>query len=200
MIEWLPYLGLVLGIVAALPYDRDMFRGTTKPNQITAGLWAFESGIALVAAWSEGAWLTNLPVIGAFLCPLTGFILALTLKQAQWKLTPFDWLCGAMSITALLAWWVTNNANWAIFFAIMADVMAAIPTIKKSIIQPESETRISYLIGSISFTLGLFAVKDWSFAEMAFPLYAVFIDGLIAAILYFPRNRTVPASEAAGSQ
>ncbi|MDX9689259.1 MAG: hypothetical protein EOM37_00225 [Proteobacteria bacterium] len=189
MLEWLPFVGLAMGIAAALPYYRDMFKGTTKPNQITAGLWAFESGIALVAAWSEGAILTNIPVLSAFLCPMVGFVLALTLKQAQWKLTLFDWLCGAMSVTALLAWWATADANWAIFFAIVADIMAAIPTIKKSISHPESETRISYAIGGLSYVLGLFAIKDWSFAEMAYPLYAVFIDTFIAIILYFPRKQ-----------
>ena len=58
--HWLVLLSAAISMTGVAAYIRDMFRGTTKPNLVTWGLWAFAPFIATGAALAADAdhWAT----------------------------------------------------------------------------------------------------------------------------------------------
>ena len=197
MAQYWTLFGFALFLFAAGGYWVDMFKGKARPNRVTAFLWSVEGAIAASAAISDGVSWAVLPVIASALCPFIGFVLSFVLKQAYWKITTFDIVCGSFSVLALVFWKVTGNPNIAICFAILADFTAAIPTIVKSWKHPHTEAVIGYAPCIFGFATSFLALQSYSFAEMAFPAYGAFVCALITAAIYGGRRRVSLASSIA---
>ena len=96
-----------------------------------------------------------------------------------------DYVCGALSILGLILWLITQQGNVAILFAIFADALAALPTIKKSYEEPKSESYLVFLFGCINATLTLLTIQVWTFANYAFPAYILAVCLLLVLLIKF---------------
>lgn len=184
MLQYLVFVGVGINLVGAIPYIRETLRGTTKPNRVTWLMWSIAPLIATAAAFSDGIRLATLPVFMAGIMPLTILAASFINKEAYWKLETFDYLCGFFSLTALILWAITKEPLVAIFFAIIGDFFAAIPTLVKSWRHPETETASAYVASLLATLTSFFAITLWTFSAYAFPLYLVMINGLVILAIY----------------
>jgi hypothetical protein len=189
MLEYLVLVAAAASLTAALVYIRSMFKFNTKPNRVTWLMWGVAPLIATAAEVSNGVGWAALPVFMSGFCPLLIFSASFFIKKAQWKLTKIDYLCGALSALALVLWYVTENPNVAITFAISSDALAAAPTIKKALSNPETESIWPYLIGIFSPLTSYIAASTWGFGEIAFPSYLVAINVLLVIAVYNKKLR-----------
>ena len=164
-------LGAVIYFFGALSYLISTIKGTTKPNRVTWFLWAFAPLIAFVAQIGEGVGIQSLMTFIIGFTALLIFIASFLSKEAAWKLSRFDFICGFLSLVGLLLWYVTKNGNFAILFAILADIMATVPTLTKSYSYPETENYHDYLGAFINALITLLTIDIWNFAYVGFPLY-----------------------------
>ena len=178
-LAYIVFIGAAVQLIGVAAYVKETLRGNTKPNRVTWFLWSVAPLIATSAAIFKGVKLSVLPVFmsgfGPFLVLLASFIS----KKSYWKLKSFDYLCGACSILALIFWGITKEPNSAILFAVVSDALAAIPTLIKSWKYPETETVGAYTTGLFNAFTSFFAMKTWSFAEMAFPFYLVIVSSCL---------------------
>lgn len=77
--------------------------------------------------------------------PILVFTVACFNKAAYWKMGKFDYICGFVSILALVAWYMTKSPNVAILLAILSDALAALPTLIKGWNFPETENGFLFL-------------------------------------------------------
>lgn len=182
-INYLIYITSFAQLVASTHYAYETIKGRTKPNRVTWFLWATAPLIATAAALSTGSKISSLPVFMAGFGPLIVFAASFVNKKSYWKLERFDYFCGLFSVLALLFWYLSKNPNIAILFSILSDGLAAVPTIRKSWVNPETETLSPYLVTAVSSALALFSVRSWEFSEWAFPAYLVFICTLFTLII-----------------
>ncbi|MFA6280317.1 MAG: hypothetical protein WC612_05955 [Bdellovibrionales bacterium] len=182
-------IGTIVHLFGSMAYVRDTYLGRSQPNRVSFFLWAFAPFIGVAAALAQGVTWAVFPVFLAGFGPCMIFMASFHNKNAAWKLGKFDWVCGALSLAALVLWAITKNPNIAILFAILSDGAAALPTIKKSWTHPESETIWVYLGASFSSSTGLYLAKDMSFAEIAFPSYLIMLCGLIASLILIGKWR-----------
>ena len=84
-------------------------------------------------------------------------------KKAYWKSEPRDYYLMAAAIIGIILWAITDNPNFAILFSLIADVLAALPTLIK-----------------VGFQVGLFLWKAmvrlatpriWAISSVDFPCY-----------------------------
>ena len=160
-------------------------KGTTKPNKVTWFLWSVAPLIAFFAQISKGVGLQALMTFSVGFVPLIIFIVSFVNKNAHWQITKFDISCGLLSLGGLSLWLVTKEGNIAIFFSVVADFFAAIPTIIKSYRAPETENSTAYLMSGLNGLITSLTIKSWTFAYYAFPLYMIFANGLIYALVQF---------------
>lgn len=190
MWKFLPYLvflGAFIQLFGVVVYIRETLAGRTKPNRLTWLLWSIAPLIGTAAAVSAGAGLATLPVFMAGFGPLLIFLASFANRQAYWHLTPFDYGCGILSGLALLLWLVTNEPLVAIVLAIMADLLAAVPTINKAWHFPETENVSVYLTGLISTTTSFAASTHWNWVELSFPVYLCLICLILIMLIIRPR-------------
>lgn len=186
-LQYLVFLGATVQLVGIVSYIRETLQGDTKPNKITWLMWAVAPLIATAAALSDGVGWAVLPVFMAGFGPLMVFIVSFVNPNAYWKLERFDYLCGFCSLLALVLWGITKEPVIAIVFAIASDGFAAIPTLMKLWIYPETETVSPFTAGLFSALTSFAAIKIWSFSSYAFAAYLVVIN--ICLIFAFYRRK-----------
>lgn len=177
-------LGTIANLVGGFSYIRGTLRGTTKPNRVSWLLWAAVPMIATFAGLASGATWALLPVFMAGFIPFLIFIFSFVNKNAYWKLGTLDYICGAVSVLAVILWMLTKEAGIAITFAIIADTLASIPTIVKAWQNPETESGGPFLGGMVSQTTGLIAAQMWVFTEVGFTIYLLSINTVILFSIY----------------
>lgn len=184
MFQYLVLVGAALNLSGTYVYIRDIIKGTTKPNRVTYLMWSIAPLIATIAALASGVWWAVVPVFATGLGPLIVLIVSFFVKGSYWKLGRYDYICGTFSLLALILWGITNQPTIAIIFAIVSDAFAALPTLKKSWTNPETESGSAYVLAMIATITTYAAVKTWVFSEYGFATYIIFMDGLIALFVY----------------
>jgi len=187
MLQYLVLLGALVQLIGISSYIKDTVKGKTKPNRITWIMWSIAPMIATFAAISEGVTWTIIPTFMSGFGPLLVFISSFVNKKSYWKLSKIDYICGAFSLLALILWAITSQASIAIVFAILSDLTASFPTLIKAWRQPETESTAPFTAGLFAQFTAAFAMKSWSFAELAFPVYLVLIN--IILILTIVRKK-----------
>lgn len=178
-------LGAVLNLVGTLGYVKDTLRGKTKPNRVSWLLWALAPLIAFAAMIDEGVGLQSLMTFMVGFGPLMVFVASFVNKKSVWQLSRLDYSCGALSLLGLVLWLLTKEANLAIIFAIMADGLAAVPTIVKSYKDPQTESSLVFGLGAISAAITLLTIDNWNFATYGFAAYILAITVLLYILIRF---------------
>ena len=184
-------VGAIIAAAGSLSYLVDTLKGKVKPNRVSFLLWSLAPLIAFFAEVKQGVGIQALMTFIVGFLPLTIFIASFVNKKAVWNLTGFDLMCGALSIIGLVLWFITKSGNIAIIFSILADGLAAMPTIVKSFNYPETESAWPYFASTISAILTLLTVKVWNIANIAFPLYTVLITLVVFSLVHFKLGKQI---------
>jgi hypothetical protein len=182
-------LGAVITVGGNAVYAVDTVRGKTQPNRVSWTLWMLAPLIGFAAEVTQHVGLQSLLTFAIGFGPLLVVCASFLDPKAYARVTPFDILCGALSIVALVAWAVTGTGDVAIFFAIMSDLLGAVPTLRKAYHDPESEHALAFVGGVIGSIITLLTIKSghWGLDSWGFPVYVVVVSGAIAALILRPR-------------
>jgi len=178
-------IGTLIGAAGSVAYLIDTIKGKVKPNRVSFLLWSIAPFIAFAAQIKQDVGLEALMTFSTGFLPLMVLTGSFLNKNAEWKLTKFDLLCGLLSIVGLALWQITKVGNVAIFFSILADTLAAIPTIVKAYKYPDTELAWPWISTSIGVVLTLLTLKELSFANSGFIIYIFFIDLIIFILVQF---------------
>jgi hypothetical protein len=177
------YLGAAVSVAGTTAYLRDTLRGTTQPNRVTWLLWAVAPLLAFAVELRSGVGLRALPTFMVGFLPLLVFVASFVNPAALWRIGPLDYLCGALSVLGTVGWLVTRSGVVAIVAAMVADFLAAVPTLRKSWTHPESETLATYAAAMANSAILLLTVDRWTTPVVAFPLYILGIAGVEVALV-----------------
>jgi hypothetical protein len=164
-------IGTLIGAAGSVVYLIDTVKGRVKPNRVSFLLWSIAPLIAFFAQVKQGVGLEALMTFSTGFLPLTVFIGSFVNKQAEWKLTRFDLVCGILSLVGLALWMITRVGNVAIFFSIVADGLAAIPTVVKAYRYPDTEIAWPWISTVVGVILTLLTLSTFTFANSGFIIY-----------------------------
>ena len=178
-------VGAVIGALGALAYLIETVKGKVKPNRVTFLLWSIIPFIAFSAQIEQGVGMESLMTFSAGFLPLTTFAASFVNKKAVWKLTRFDLICGVLSVLGLILWLITKVGNVAIAFSIIADGIAAVPTIVKAYKYPDTEIAWPWIATSFGVVLTLLTLTQLTFANSGFIIYILIMNTLIFCLVQF---------------
>lgn len=124
------------------------------------------------------------------LCPLAVFIAGL--KKGDFHPTRFDLLCGASSLIALILWQLTGNGALAVVLSIIADGLAATPTLIKAYNEPESESPFLFMLFALSAGVTLLAAKSWTLESIGFSAYILALYVTLYVLVRFELGNSAP--------
>ena len=176
-------LGALISLGTVMVYVRDTIRGRTQPNRVTWLLWSLAPMLAFAAELNAHVGLSALMTFSVGFNPLLVLVASFVNPQASWRIGRFDYLCGALSLAGTGAWLLTSDTTVALVAAIAADALAALPTVRKSITSPRTESRVIYLGGIINASIALLVVRRLDGAHIAFPVYILVVNLALTLIL-----------------
>ena len=185
-------LAAAINLVGCAAYVNDTLRGRSFPNRVTWFLWTLAPMIAFAAEVQQGVGWTAVMTFMVGFSPLLVLVASFVGRHAYVKVTRFDLACGSLSLVAIVAWRVTGEGNVAILFSLLADLLAAVPTLRKAYHHPHTETATAFLCSGISAVITILTIDDWTFAVAAFPIYIVVMSGVLFGLVRFPRLRPTP--------
>ncbi len=183
--------GALLNLIGSTGYVIDTVKGKTIPNRVTWFLWALAPLVAFTAEIQKGVGIAALMTFMVGFGPVMVFVASFVNKKAVWKISKLDIICGSLSVGGLILWSITKEGNLAIFFSILADLFAAVPTIIKSYKNPESESHRIFLFGLLSAGITLLTIKQWNFAHYAFPAYIFSICLLLFILIRYKIGKKI---------
>lgn len=169
-------VGTLICASGSVAYLVNTVRGRVKPNRVSFLLWSVIPIIAFFAQIDQGVGLESLMTFSTGFLPLTVLIASFFNKQAKWKLTKFDVICGILSLAGLFLWMITKVGNIAILFSIIADALAAVPTLVKAWKFPETEIAWPWLATVAGIILTLLTISEFTFANSGFIIYILILN------------------------
>ncbi len=174
---WFVYVGAAISVFGLIPYIRDTLRGDTSPHRVTWFLWGFIPLVTFVVQLHLHVGPAAIITLAFGLTPIAVLVASAKSHAGSWEITQFDWFCAAISLIGTGVYVVTQRGNLSIVLLLIADVFAAIPTLRKSWTDPTSETWSAFAFGIVATLLTVSSVQDWTFASVAFPLYIAIQNG-----------------------
>ena len=187
MKEIIGIIAVVLTFIAYIPYYRDILKGKTRPHIYSWSLWGFLT-ILLVALQIKGGagaatWVT---AAAGLLCIGVVF---LSLKNGKKDITRSDTIVAILGFLAIIFWLVIHQPLISITLVILADMLAFIPTIRKSYYHPYTETLSLYVTNALRFGLALLAVEQYTYLSTSWIIMWIIGNTLLSVLLIVRRRQ-----------
>lgn len=182
--EKIIFIGILINLFLSVWYVKTIIYGNTRPNLVSWFVWMLAPFVGTFLALKAGAGFSASGIFMAGFGPLLVIIVSLWNKNAYWKITKLDIICGILAILALILYILTRNLGVSILFAIISDGLAAIPTLIKSWKFPETESGSTYAGGIINNIFSLLIIKNWIFSIYSFNIYFIVINIAIVFSIY----------------
>lgn len=112
----------------------------------------------------------------------------MSIKYGVGGINRFDIGCLAVALIGIFLWLFTKNPLTALYINIAVEAVGYLPTIKKSYLQPDSESTISWTMAAIASVVNLFAITSFSFKIALYPIVLLVLNGTLALLLLRPHK------------
>lgn len=185
---WQSALGVIAGVLTIFcftPYITTIFQGKTRPNRATWWIWATNGAILCSSSYASGASNTLWILISSVTAQFVIALIALKYGEGGW--TRFDRTCLIGAISSLMLWKLFSSPILAILCTVIVDFFGALPTIRKSYLEPAKEDLLTWSLYTLASLLNLFAVEKFSFAIFFPAIYVFVINSTIFLLVLRPK-------------
>jgi hypothetical protein len=175
-------VGAIIGSLGGFYYLYETIVGKAQPNRVTWLLWGIFPMVVFVAQRAQGVEGLSWTSFVAGFTPLLIVAASFLNKKAYWKSEPRDYYVMAAAIVGIVLWAITDDPNLALVFALLADVLAGIPTVIKAYRHPESESWVAYAISTFGFGISLLSVQTHNLENTAFVASILVMNGALALL------------------
>ncbi|MDJ0614508.1 MAG: hypothetical protein QNJ29_12635 [Rhizobiaceae bacterium] len=178
----------VLSTFAYVPYIVDTLKQRTAPDRACWLIWSTLGSIAFFSQLYEGAgaslWFAGVQVSGTIIVFLLSVKFGageyLSIKNQRILLT---------AALGLVAWYLTENAAYALAITISISLLGGLVTVQKAFIDPDSETLSTWIVSLIASICAVLSVGKLDWTLLAYPLYLLTLYTAIVVAMMFGRMR-----------
>ena len=180
-------LWTLLSLGAFIYYYYSILKGDTKPHIYTWLIFTISLGTAFIVQIQTGGWYGSYVTLVEFFCCFIAF--ALGLKYGEKNITSFDTLCFVLALIALSLYLSFELAIISTILVIIVDVLAIIPTYRKSYSKPDEETIVVYIMSAWVYLFAILWLASYTFTTYWYALSIVVADILFVAFVLWRRKQ-----------
>lgn len=186
--KWLGWTAGLVCLIAYWPYIVAVIRRETIPNRATWIIWTLVSLIIAISYKNSGGEATFWVPVGYAVG--SGIVAILSFKYGEGGWTRLDKFCLTMAVLSIPAWILSGSPKTALLISLAVDLLGALPTIKKSYLEPEKENRIAWSLFAVGCFLNVAALPDWNFWVALYPVAMVMLVSVITFPVLFLRKNS----------
>ncbi len=179
-------ISIVIIIPQVYVYIKSILDGETKPHIYTKIIWFILTGIWFIIQLENAGWPWAWVMWATCLVQLSTLILAL--KYWTKDITKFDTSLLILAIICIPIYLWIGNKIYALVFIIFIDFFWYIPTLRKTFKAPESESLLAWNISTLKYIISLFALLEYSFYTMAYPIFLIIANLILIWIMIIRRK------------
>lgn len=181
------FWGMTAGFISLLgflPYILGILKKEVIPSRVTWTVWTLIDSILLFSyigtsgGINASIWVPIMYVVGPCI------IMILSFYYGEKGFTSLDVFSFTLSLVSIILWVITGIPLVALISNIVADALAAVPTIYKTYQRPRTESMIAWSMFLVGNTINLFVIPDINFQTFIFPFY-LFLISLTIFLLTF---------------
>lgn len=180
------FVAILLTLIGYIPYIKDTVKGKTTPHAFTWFTFGLATAFTFALQLSAGAGVGSFVTLVISISVFTIFILSLF--KGEKNITLSDKIFFILALLALAFWVIAKQPIISAILLSTINILAFIPTIRKSWNKPFSETLSTYIVNASRYVLGLLALEHYNIITYLFPLSATIITFSFVIILITRRN------------
>lgn len=181
-------------VCSGIPYLYAIFKKKIRPSKVSWFLWLLLGVFALLSVWKSGG--TYQAIYNLAAVTMVSAILLVSLFKGKTVFTKVDAVALVGGLASFSCLFIFDSPLFAMWFVIITDLIAYVPTWVKSWQDPASESTLTFGMTFLGATLGFLAVIDEAnYIFYLYPLYLTIANGVEFAILLIRKNRNLLSSE-----
>jgi hypothetical protein len=189
MKETIAIIASLLAIGGNLPYLRDIVRKKVKPHPYTWLVWSIVSCIIFFGQVAKGAGVGALPTAASEI--FTIIIFFFSLQYGFRNIKRIDTFFLILALLGLIPWLLTKDPTISVVIAVGIDLVAFIPTIRKTWLYPKTETPILYGSNVLRHILMLFSLQAYNVATTLHSIVMITINSLMTILILRKRKNHI---------
>lgn len=181
MKETFAVVAALLAIAGNVPYVIDILKGRVKPHAYTWFVWSLVSLIVFFGQVQAGAGIGALPTFASEIFTL--IIFGLSLKFGFKGATKTDLYFLIAALLAFVPWLLTKDPTLSVIMAVGIDLIAFVPTLRKTWKHPELETPILYGSNVLRHILALFSLQAYNIATTLHSISMIILNTLMTIFI-----------------
>ncbi len=187
MKETLAIIASILALVGNIPYLRDVIRKKIQPHPYTWLVWSLVSLTTFFGGLQKGAGIGALPTGVAELFTIIIFIFSLQYGFKQ--IRKIDTIFLVCALLGFIPWILTKDPTMSIIIVVTIDMVAFIPTLRKTWHTPRSETPVLYSMNVLRHILTLFSLGGYNIATMLHSIVMIILNSSMTTIILGRRRK-----------
>ena len=174
-------------VIAYIPYITNILRNNTRPHPYS---WFISGSLTFIAFLIQLTHGGGVGVIPTFIGSMAGLLVfALSLSNSHRpQITKSDTLFLLAAIIAACVWLIAKQPLASVILLSVIDVLAFVPTVRKSWKHPEQETALYYYLDAARFTFAVLALQHYSAVTVLYPACTVIADCLHGTYILIRRK------------
>lgn len=181
MTETLVVIASLLAVVGNIPYLIDTIKNKITPHPYTWLIWSIVSCIIFFGQVSKGAGIGAIPTAASEV--FTIIIFFFSLKNGFKNIKKIDTIFLAIALLGIIPWILTKDPTISVIIAVSIDLVAFVPTIRKTWKNSTTETPILYSMNVLRHILMLLTLQAYNIATMLHSIAMITTNTIMTTII-----------------
>ncbi len=175
----------LLAIVGNISYLRDAFSGRVKPHPYTWFIWSIVSMTTFFGGLAKGAGIGAIPtgIAEAFTIIIFLFSLKYLFRDRARHIRATDHYFLAAALLGLIPWALTKDPTVSVVIVVGIDVIAFMPTLRKTWMHPETEKPLLYGMNVGRHALTLLSLGSYNIATTIHSIAMIITNTLMVLFM-----------------
>lgn len=184
--EYIALFASILAIIGNVPYLLDIFHKRVKPHPYTWFIWTIVSGVIFFGQVAKGAGVGAIPTGASEIFTLIIFIYSLQYGFKNIVRTDTYFLIAAL--LGLIPWIITKDPTISVIIVVSIDLVAFIPTLRKTYLHPETETPLLYSMNALRHFIALFSLQAYNIATTLHSITMIIVNSIMTGLIVRKRK------------
>lgn len=181
MKESIAIIAALLAIVGNIPYLKDIISKKIQPHPYTWFVWSIVSLITFFGQITKGAGIGALPTAASEIFTIIIFIYSL--RYGFKDIKKIDTFFLILALLGIIPWIFLRDPTISIIIAVCIDLIAFVPTIRKTWKYPKTENPILYGMNVLRHILALFSMQTYNVATTLHSIAMIVTNSFMTIIL-----------------
>lgn len=179
--ETLVVVASLLALLGNIPYLLNVVKGKIKPHPYTWFVWTLVSCVVFFGQIAKGAGIGAIPTAVSEI--FTVIIFLFSIKYGFKNPPKTDTYFLALALVGLIPWILTSNPTFSVIVVVSIDLIAFIPTFRKTYSNPKSEAPLLYGTNALRHALALGALGSYNIATMLHSIAMIITNSIMVILI-----------------